>query len=50
MRQNGWNTYWLGKDHNVPVDEFGLGSTKRSWPLQQGWDRFYGFLGGETNQ
>lgn len=50
MRQNGWNTYWLGKNHNVPVDELGIGGTKRSWPLQQGWDRFYGFLGGETNQ
>lgn len=50
MQQNGWNTYWIGKNHNVPVDELGLGATKRSWPLQQGWDRFYGFLGGETNQ
>jgi arylsulfatase A-like enzyme len=50
MRQNGWNTYWLGKDHGVPVDELGIGGTKRNWPLQQGWDRFYGFLGGETNQ
>jgi arylsulfatase len=50
MRQHGWNTYWLGKNHNVPIDELGLGSTKRNWPLQQGFDRFYGFLGGETNQ
>ncbi|MFT4041441.1 MAG: arylsulfatase [Thermomicrobiales bacterium] len=50
MQQNGWNTYWLGKNHNVPLDELGLGGTKRAWPLQRGWDRFYGFLGGEANQ
>ena len=25
------------------------GGTKETWPLHQGWDRFYGFLGGETN-
>jgi arylsulfatase A-like enzyme len=50
IRQNGWNTYWLGKNHNVPADELGAGATKRSWPLQQGWDRFYDFLGGESSQ
>jgi arylsulfatase len=50
MRQAGWSTFWLGKDHNVPVDELHAGATKQNWPLHQGWDRFYGFLGGETNQ
>ncbi len=50
MRQSGWSTFWLGKNHNVPVDDLHAGATKESWPLHQGFDRFYGFLGGETNQ
>jgi arylsulfatase A-like enzyme len=50
MQDNGYNTYWLGKNHNVPVDQLTLGGPKTAWPLNQGWDRFYGFLGGETNQ
>jgi arylsulfatase A-like enzyme len=50
LRANGWNTYWVGKDHNVPPEEANPGGPKFNWPLQQGFDRFYGFLGGETNQ
>ena len=50
MRQAGWSTFWLGKNHSVPVDDLHAGSTKETWPLHQGCDRFYGFLGGETNQ
>jgi arylsulfatase A-like enzyme len=50
LRNNGWNTYWVGKDHNVPPEEANPGGPKFNWPLQQGFDRFYGFLGGETNQ
>ncbi len=50
MRQRGWNTYWIGKNHNVPVEEANAGASKKNWPLLKGWDRFYGFLGGETNQ
>jgi arylsulfatase A-like enzyme len=49
LRENGWATYWVGKNHNVPVDEFDVGSSKRNWPLARGFDRFYGFIGGETN-
>jgi arylsulfatase A-like enzyme len=50
LREQGWNTFWLGKNHNVPVDEWAMGATKRNWPLARGFDRFYGFIGGETNQ
>ncbi|HTU94905.1 MAG TPA: sulfatase-like hydrolase/transferase, partial [Solirubrobacteraceae bacterium] len=50
MRQAGWSTFWLGKNHNVPVEETHAGATKDNWPLHQGWDRYYGFIGGETNQ
>jgi arylsulfatase len=50
MRERGWNTYWLGKNHNVAIDETHMGASKRNWPLLRGFDRFYGFLGGETDQ
>jgi arylsulfatase A-like enzyme len=50
LRDNGWNTYWVGKDHCVPQEEANPGGPKFNWPLQQGFDRFYGFIGGETNQ
>ena len=33
-----------------PSDEMNLASTKRNWPVGRGFERFYGFLGGETNQ
>ena len=50
LQDNGWSTFWLGKDHNVPVQDIGSGGSRREWPLQMGFDRFYGFLGGETSQ
>jgi len=49
LRDAGWSTFWVGKNHNVPVDEWTMGASKRNWPLGQGYDRFYGFIGGETN-
>jgi arylsulfatase len=49
LRENGFNTFWVGKNHNVPLDEWAMGATKRNWPLARGYDRFYGFIGGETN-
>jgi arylsulfatase A-like enzyme len=50
LREAGWSTFWIGKNHNVPVDGWTMGSSKAEWPLAQGYDRFYGFIGGETNQ
>ncbi len=50
LREAGWSTYWVGKNHNVPVDAFDMGGSKKRWPLGLGFDRFYGFIGGETNQ
>jgi Sulfatase len=50
LRDAGWSTFWVGKNHNVPVDEWGMGASKKNWPLGMGYDRFYGFIGGETNQ
>ena len=50
LQDNGYSTFWIGKNHNVPEQDVASGSTKKQWPLQMGWDRFYGFIGGETNQ
>jgi arylsulfatase A-like enzyme len=49
MRDKGWNTWWLGKNHNVPNDDWDMGGSKQTWPLARGFDRFYGFIGGETD-
>src|SRR4051812_9418489 len=50
LRDAGWSTFWIGKNHNIPVDAWTMGSSKKEWPLGLGYDRFYGFVGGETNQ
>lgn len=50
LQDNGWSTFWLGKDHNVPEQDVATGASRKWWPLGMGFDRFYGFLGGETNQ
>ncbi|MGH9250885.1 MAG: arylsulfatase, partial [Acidimicrobiales bacterium] len=50
LGERGWNTYMLGKWHLCPADEMNLASTKRNWPVGRGFERYYGFLGGETNQ
>src|SRR5215467_12061119 len=49
LQDNGFSTFWLGKNHNVPVNDIAAGASRSEWPLQKGFDRFYGFLGGETN-
>lgn len=49
LRDNGWSTFWIGKNHNVPEQDVAPGGSRKDWPTQNGWDRFYGFLGGETN-
>ena len=49
-RTAGWSTFWIGKNHNVPEQDVASGASRKQWPLQKGFDRYYGFLGGETNQ
>ena len=48
LREQGYNTFWIGKNHNVPSDSWAMGSSKAEWPIARGFDRFYGFIGGET--
>ena len=50
LGERGWNTYMVGKWHLCPTDEMNLASTRRNWPTGRGFERFYGFLGAETNQ
>jgi arylsulfatase len=50
LGEQGYNTYMVGKWHLTAEDEMNLAATKRSWPLGRGFERFYGFLGAETNQ
>ena len=50
LQDGGWSTFWIWKNHNVPPEDVGSGASRKLWPLQKGFDRFYGFLGGETNQ
>ena len=35
-RTNGWSTFWLGKNHNVPEQDIASGATRKQWPLQKG--------------
>lgn len=50
LGERGYNTYMVGKWHCCPEDETHMASTKRNWPTGRGFERYYGFLGGETNQ
>ena len=48
--ERGWNTYITGKWHLCPEAEMNVASTRRNWPSGRGFERYYGFLGAETNQ
>jgi arylsulfatase A-like enzyme len=50
LQDNGYSTFWLGKNHNVAEQEVASGASRKVWPLEKGFDRYYGFIGGETNQ
>lgn len=50
LRMNGYNTAWFGKAHVTPVWELSPAGPFDRWPTGLGFDRFYGFLGGETSQ
>ena len=50
LRENGYATYAVGKWHLTPDDEMNMAGVARGWPLGRGFDRWYGFHGGETHQ
>ncbi|WP_027014164.1 arylsulfatase [Comamonas composti] len=50
LRDNGYATYAAGKWHLAPMAECSAAGPFTNWPLQRGFDRFYGFLNGESDQ
>ena len=50
LRQNGYATSWFGKNHNTPTYLYSLAGPFDQWPSGMGFDYFYGFMGGETDQ
>lgn len=49
LTEHGYNTYCVGKWHLTPGEECNQAAYKGRWPLGRGFERFYGWLGGETN-
>lgn len=50
LRPAGYNTFATGKWHLTPTFETSQAGPFDQWPLQRGFDRYYGFLEGETSQ
>jgi len=50
LRQNGYNTAAFGKYHETPPWEISNSGPQDRWPTRSGFEKFYGFIGGETNQ
>ena len=50
LLEKGYNTYAIGKWHLTPADQISAAGPYDRWPLGRGFERFYGFLGGETHQ
>jgi arylsulfatase len=50
LLKNGYNTYCVGKWHLAPEETLSAAGPYNRWPLGRGFERFYGFLGGDTSQ
>jgi arylsulfatase len=50
LREHGYATYAAGKWHLAPMEECSAAGPHHNWPVQKGFDRFYGFLQGEADQ
>jgi arylsulfatase A-like enzyme len=50
LLQRGYNTYAIGKWHLTPAEQMFAAGPYDRWPPGRGFERFYGFLGGDTNQ
>lgn len=50
LTPHGYAAYAIGKWHLTPEDEEHLGARRDRWPLGRGFERFYGFFGGEAHQ
>jgi len=50
LKQNGYNTIWYGKNHNVPDWHSSQAGPFDLWPTGLGFENFFGFIGGDTSQ
>src|ERR1700710_2437985 len=50
LKGNGYPTAWFGKNHNTPDFQYSAAGPYDQWPSGMGFDYFYGFQGGETDQ
>lgn len=50
LRDNGYATSWFGKDHNTPAFTASAAGPFDKWPTGMGFEYFYGFVGGDSNQ
>lgn len=50
LRDNGYATSWFGKEHNTPSYQYSKAGPFDQWPSGMGFEYFYGFMGGETDQ
>jgi arylsulfatase len=50
LSPNGYATGWWGKNHNTPETQLSAAGPFTHWPTGLGFDYFYGFMGGETDQ
>ena len=50
LKDNGYATSWFGKNHNTPGFQYSVAGPFDQWPSGMGFDYFYGFMGGETDQ
>ncbi|MBM3092056.1 sulfatase-like hydrolase/transferase [Ensifer sp. T173] len=50
LKDNGYATSWFGKNHNTPSYQYSLAGPYDQWPSGMGFEYFYGFMGGETDQ
>src|SRR5208283_746060 len=50
LADNGYATSWFGKDHNTPSFQVGPSGPFDQWPSGMGFQYYYGYIGGETDQ
>ena len=50
LKENGYATSWFGKNHNTPAFQYSQAGPFDQWPIGMGFEYFYGFIGGETDQ
>ncbi len=50
LQDNGYATSWFGKNHNTPTFQCSQAGPFDQWPTGMGFEYFYGFMGGDTNQ